>query len=455
MFAARDLAFKRVLALYETNKAKPWHEWLKNDRHKGETLDKGVQGIVGIFRSIHHPTINCVYKISKQFDNLTENEYEVLKTMKSYHFPRVIGIVKGKLNEKNELSSRGIYPVDILLMEYIEHDMSFCDLIHEGDPERTRSAFSQTLLAILEAQQKYNFTHFDLHTGNILVQFIDDHDEIFHLKEGDVVLPCKEVFIIIIDFGNSYVNTMPCLYTSLQYTTYGLYTHTFDPNADFIRLLCVYCTESEDKDMHKFLLDILPNTTEISASTGLIKPRKQYKETVTLIAHKKVRSEIKKSKFMREHIEWIEFLQVLIKLPISDIYVQDTKCFARFADIFSQLEERILDTFILMHLFKKFCCLVAQYRNVYMTESTKDLAVSIITETFNKTITDCVGYFLPKLDYDDMISTVLLMSQCIEKIYYVQLQVEHNRMDKRYKSFLFNNRPYDLYRALKGKDLCN
>jgi hypothetical protein len=69
-------------------------------------------------------------------------------------------------------------------------------------------ALKQILLALWYAYVKFQFTHYDLHTGNILVTSIQKSNFVYKIEGGDRSVVAKNIYTII-DYGSSYINTPP------------------------------------------------------------------------------------------------------------------------------------------------------------------------------------------------------------------------------------------------------
>ena len=137
---------------------------------------------------------------------------------------------------------------ETLLMEYLPFK-SLYDLIKDTsvDDQVLLAVIKQVLLAISTAQKDKKFTHYDLHSCNILLKPVDPETVFLFVidDKNQIVIPSYGFQPKIIDFGFSYIqemNTNP-LFTSLAHTEVGFMTSLYDSISDLKLFLITVSNE--------------------------------------------------------------------------------------------------------------------------------------------------------------------------------------------------------------------
>ena len=216
--------YSSLVKYYEENKDKPIEEWLKFNT----LLDKpGKQGIVGLFDN--NKGEQYIFKISQYINYLVYHELIVMQGLKNIneycpHFCKGIGLITCKVNAKckkgdpeddiNPFIIKNKYPIekDVLLCEYIDKSSKFYNYIRSKkiDEDILYSIVKQVLLAIAIAQKEKQFTHYDLHSNNVMIKKCNK-DLVFLYKlddENQFCVPSMGHMGIIIDYGFSYISDM-------------------------------------------------------------------------------------------------------------------------------------------------------------------------------------------------------------------------------------------------------
>ena len=177
---------------------------------------EGKQGLTGI---IKYQGKKVVYKTSRYLNYTTKHEYYVMKSLKNVnkycpHFCNAIELAEldispnfRDLDNPFEVSHHK-YSIkkDFLLMELIR-GKNLYSLIKRPriDDRIIFSALNHTLCAIQMAQNSVNFTHYDLHSSNIImVPCEEDSVSLFITEDNITHVPTYGTIPKIIDFGFSY-----------------------------------------------------------------------------------------------------------------------------------------------------------------------------------------------------------------------------------------------------------
>lgn len=455
---------KNFLSYYEQNCSKKWSDWLCMVEDT-KTMD-GKQGFVGRLQHPHNKSLNCLYKISKVDDNLVEHEYKILKGLKTLaqycpHFHHVYGLITFDCNlhfETNPLiynQNSKVVQRPMLLMQYIQSKYDFHELIRDEQvkDDCVINIIKQIILAIYMAQT-YKFTHYDLHTENILIRSCSPNMYILYIldEKTAVFLPTYGFIPNIIDFGFSYCdveqNTLTC---TLVHTQEGFTSSRFDPYAD-IKLFLISTTDDikdERKNISKKLHNIVRNIfSGMSIQWGSGWDNSKLVSPVKIIQGL-VKEYVKDSIFFSKSDLWFDTIQELIELPLNPMSYQDleSSC-TSFVEEFVKFEERIISKTLLNYVLKLFVRHVRSYRSSYLKgDEESSWAVMEIKKNFLNDYTSLVNYHIPAINYEKMICSLLMFSQCLEGLYHDFLQKRYDEKDKQYEIMRCKNL-MDFYKII-------
>ena len=100
----------------------------------------------------------------------------------------------------------------MLLLEYIEKSSKFCNYISSDkvSEDVLFSIIKQTLMGINIAQKYKKFSHYDLHSNNIMIKKCNKNLVFVYKLDEDnqFCVPTFGYYPIIIDFGFSYIENM-------------------------------------------------------------------------------------------------------------------------------------------------------------------------------------------------------------------------------------------------------
>lgn len=438
-----ELNHRNFKLLFEKNKNKNWDTWLKIDIDLSEKFISGKQGYTGTLKSIDNESVVCVYKISKDDDNLIEHEFNTMITLESlskycFHFHQSYGILPFECNvhyishplvpQKNHKCVQR----QMLLMQYIPTKFNLRDFLDNEtiSDEQIIYIIKQILLAIQMAQD-YKFTHYDLHSQNILLRNCNPNSYILYVLKPtcQILIPTYGYIANIIDFGFSFIEnenkTMTC---TLLHTKQGFLSTRYDPISDF-KLFLITLTDdihrSDRKKLYEKLHTINRNLfsgANIQWATGW--DNSKQLDPVTLI-HNLVQSQVKDSVLFSKENIWFDTFQQLIQLPLSALPYHDLETAMKsFISEFIKFEDRIASKTLLNYILKIFIKYVKLYRSNYLNGDTEESnwAVFQIKKNFLDDYMQIINYHNPSIDYDKLICSTLLLSQCIEGLIYESLQ---------------------------------
>ena len=161
---------------------------------------------------------------------------EQVNSLHSKNFPETLGIYL--LPNKDRIKPYEEY-IPHLLLEYVQ-GKTLDNYIHMSE-NSLLLVFYQLICILQLAQEQIEFTHYDLHSGNIIIE--KSHIPVtleYNLKRGKKILKTKTI-VHIIDFGYSHVklpvvpkNCLVCLRRLML--DIGIVPSVFDPLGDFLYL---------------------------------------------------------------------------------------------------------------------------------------------------------------------------------------------------------------------------
>ena len=251
-------------------------------RHTFKT--KGVQGITGLMecnkvsvRTNEFDHFPLVFKIPIEIDKTVEHEYSILSHLNNLrefcpHFVTTYGMYElpisrsyvyanrpddtdDESSEEDEddykpedtklfMDDKEYLPTNVLFIEYIS-GLSLDDLCRKANKTLINSQLIGALAGLSIAQDKYRFTHYDIHIDNILIRECEPEALfVYHLNDSNretysFVLPTYGFYPVIIDMGNSYISQLEgkTMNTTVENYDNGLQSNIYDPLNDLHHLL--------------------------------------------------------------------------------------------------------------------------------------------------------------------------------------------------------------------------
>jgi len=430
----------KLRACYESNKSTPWQDWLDFDC----VFEKpGKQGLVGLLRSKTDKT-KYVFKISQYINYLVQHESVVmgsLNSVSSYcpHFCRYIGSIMCDVDPAvrktgNPFDTEGVkYTIqkELLLCEHISNSYKMYNYIRSVDKiheDVMYSTIKQVLMAILIAQNQKRFTHYDLHSNNVMMKKCNKDLVFLYVidDENQFCVPTHGHYPVIIDFGFSYIEDMDDgpLWPSMAHTDAGFMSDRFDWVADPKLFLVTVSGELKEKrpsSRSRKLRRVVRNMfypLKIDWNSGWDDVEKKgASDYVTQM----LRGYSKMSKTFNDYEHYcIDILQTLVITPLeeqnySNIHVS----YSSFIKEWSKIEDQIESPFYNLYILK---CMVdsARYvRSAYSDPQTEKDAVVTFRAQILATV-DHVAKFchIKNIHYEKLLCSLLVLSKNIEGVLY-------------------------------------
>ena len=447
--------YQKLITYFEKNKDKPWNEWLKFDK----LLDnQGKQGMVGLFNlkdENEEDNIKYIFKLSQSLNYLVYHELTVMQGLSSISnfcpfFCKGIGSIKCKVEPKRKIKNpfdiKSKYPIEkeVLLCEYIENSSKFYNYIKTKDikEEMLYSIVKQVLMGINIAQQKKQFTHYDLHSNNVMIKKCNK-DLVFIFRYDDdnqFALPTLGYYPIIIDYGFAYISDMEDkpLWTSLAHTEVGFMSDRFDWVADPKLFLITVSDEIKAKR----------NTTKSKKFRRIVRnlfyPLKidvecgwddDEDKSATDYVLEMIDIENNTSKIFKDFDYYcIDIIQSLIILPLQEQdYSNIGKVFKAFLKEWSKIENEISNEFYNIYILKEVVNIARNIRPEYLKKETRADAINIFQKNIYKAINKVSAFCNPKnINFEKFLCALLLLAENIEGMLYDVITTRMQEKQKQY-----------------------
>lgn len=456
---------------YHINKYKPWYEWLVYV----ETFKKpGKQGLVGLFEDKHAKDDKddkdknvYVFKVSQYINYLIQHECVVmngLSSLLSYcpHFCNFVGMIEATVDPQSRKTGNPFEPGDkvgikkeVLLCEYIKDSMKLYNYIRAADkiPEFVLySLVKQTLLAIAIAQSKKGFSHYDLHSNNIMVRKCDGDMVMLYILDEDnqFCVPTYGYYPVIIDYGFSYIEDMDDgpMWPSMAHTDVGFMSDRFDWVAD--PKLFLVTVSSEIKSTHpnsqdaKTLRNITKNIfsplnidwdsgwdkdEEMGCSDYISRTFRVYENYDSIL-------------FTEYEHYCLDILQTLIILPLEEQEYRNKiqASYETFLREWVKIEKEISSPFYNLYVLKNIVDSARKVRPDYNDTNNRSEALTVFSNDVYGCIQEIAKFCVPKkLNLEIMLCSLLLLGRNLEGAFYDRVTARMRVKEKAYKKLYLNS----------------
>jgi len=433
----RESGFRMVEKYYEENKEKPWKEWLE----VGELFPRsGKQGLLGTFE-MKDGNSSCIFKMSQYINYLIQHEISIMMGLNRLsgfcpHFCKGIGAIIADVNPKIRKEGNPFHikeesvEKEILLMENLHKTTKFYNYIRS--PKITDSliysVIKQTLFAITIAQRKEKFTHYDLHSNNIMMKKCNKNLVFLYIlnDQNQYVVPTMGCYPVIIDFGFSYSKSLEGkpLWPSMGHTDAGFTSCAFDPIADpklFFVTVAGEVYEKRRKKKNKKLVNISRNLfspLRIDWDSGWdTRDRRSAADYVL----KMLRPYNTISRLFKDYDHYcIDIIQTLITLPFQNRKYNNIQvAYKTFLSQFAIIEREIGNEFYCLYFLKDIVDVARELKSYYINKETRKTAIetfrAMLCERVDKITQFCT---LRKLHFEKLFCSLLTLTRNIEGIYY-------------------------------------
>lgn len=434
---------------------------------------QGKQGVLGLLNN-KNTKKKYVYKISQYLNFLMNHEYAVMEGLNEIrnfcpHFCKTLGKFKTRVNtnyreEDNpfEFDNDDYVETDVLLMEYIDGGRKLYRYIKNENvtPEILMSLVKQTLLGNIIAGEHIKFTHYDMHSNNVLVKKCQPNSAFFYILDDNrtYLVPTYGYYPMIIDFGFSFNNNNEGkpIGSPLAHTNIGFISSTYDQNADAKLFLTSVSREmkkykkSDISDQFRNLIVNIYKKCNVDLDCGW--DNREDSPSISDYILKKMNNQFKRSKFFKNHGHHIvDLMQSLVDLPIykrkTDDDIEDLT--GILVTEFYKIEREISSDFYNMYIMKKMIESTVNNRDIYMEKTTREQAVQNFRKDVLGTIDSLVNFCNPKINWEKLLCCLLCISKCIENICYEKLKKLMSIKKADYNNMKLRNTT-EIYEALEA-----
>ena len=449
--------YSELISYYKDNKHKDWQEWLSFDILFNKP---GKQGYVGLMdlKNKDDKKKKYIFKFSQYINYLINHESIVMKGLNEIslycpHFCKSFGKILCKvdpknLKEGNPFNTESKYSItkETLLSEYIDKSSKFYNYIRAIDRISENVLYStikQVLLAVTIAQKKKQFTHYDLHSFNIMMRKCNKDAVFLYVldNENQFAIPTCGHYPVIIDFGFSYILDMEDnpLWSSLAHTDVGFMSDRFDWVADPKLFLVTVSGEIKEKRKSKRarkLRRVVKNLfypLDIDWDSGWDKGEKQgAADYVTEMIRDYNPGSLLFNKY--EHY-CIDLIQSMIILPIEEQDYNDIgTSYTIFIKEWMKIENQISSPFYNLYILKGIMDAARYVRAAYMCQSTRLDSIRTFRHQVHNRIGEVTNFCkIDNLHFEKMLCSLFIFSKCVEGVLYDIITTRMNEKENEYK----------------------
>lgn len=451
--------FTELVRYFDENRDKPRDQWLEINKLFNK---QGKQGLTGLMTS-SDGSKTYVFKLSQYINYLAQHELSIMKSLNSLgsfcpHFCKGVGAFLAEVEPDCRRSTepftvKNKYPIEkeILLMEYLKGALKFSSYInHEDTPEKILySTVKQTLLAIAIAQRKKKFTHYDLHSNNIMMKKCDKDLVMLYVldDENQFLVATNGYYPVIIDYGFSYTQDMDDkpMWATMGHTHCGFTSDHFDPIADPKLFLVITSGEINDarksKNSRKFknIVKNIFSKLTIDFRQGWDNDLKKPASDVVTSMFKNYNSS--SELFDRYAPYCLDIIQTLVILPLEEQkYSEVDVPYRTFINEFVKIEREIGNPFYNMYILKGVVDAAQQVRVDYMRKESREHALKYFRQVIYERIDKIAKWCKPKdVQYEKMLCGLLCLSRGIEGVFFDILKGQKLKKEHEYQKMPLRN----------------
>lgn len=449
-----ESGFNRLVAYYQKNKDRPWTEWLKVEKIFPRP---GKQGLVGLMSATEDKSLVYVFKVSQYINYLIQHELTVMNSLNEIadycpNFCRSVGSIicqvdPNKRKDGNPFECESKYKIEkeILLSEYLDRSYKFYNYIFSDkiSEQALYSTIKQVLLGIAIAQKQKRFTHYDLHSNNIMMKKCSkDLVFLYVLDENNqFYVSTRGCYPVIIDYGFSYTGDMngEPLWPTLNHTEVGFLSDRFDPIADPKLFLVTVSDEIHESKKSKKSRRLKNITKNIYAKLPIDWDSGWDNDTdkcATDYVLKKLVKYIKVSPLFKEYEYYcMDLIQTLIVAPLEKQKSDRIEIpFLAFLKEFTKIEREIGTPFYCLYVLKGIVDAARTVRADYTNVNTREHAVGYFRHAILERIDSVASYCRPKdIHYEKMLCGLLCLTKSIEGLLYEAMEMRMVEKREMYK----------------------
>jgi hypothetical protein len=426
---------------------------------------KGKQGIAGLVKNEKNGE-KVAFKVSQHIDYVCEHEETVARRLNELNIPVFCKLLDSrclKVNPDVKAEHPFIFckrPIlkTVLFFEYIKgYSLSkVIKSVHSIDTTVIMSSIKILILCLKAAYSVSNFTHYDLHTSNVIMKKCDpDKHILIDLGEGDTYsVPTHGYLPVVIDYGFSYIDSVDegPMYQSLAHTDVGFVSCAPDPFADVKLFLASvsshavrYRRNKTTQRLRKIVRNIFKSMDidldcgwDINETPAVANKVLEHLEDANCRAYKSGKHEGVISELFDRYDHFaMDILGSLVLLPLDidscESFEGMEKSYRIFLKQFKKIENDILSSFGRLQALKVFTdCARSEMANYYNPDTKKDAVFN-----FQKKVLHGIDAFtkhvsFKDLNFEKLLCSMLVFSRHLEAYLSYQLNGVMNRKKSNY-----------------------
>jgi hypothetical protein len=446
------------------------------DRFEFERCFKpGKQGVVGLVHTKDDKKMKCVFKMSQYVNHLAYHEYVVassLSTMHKYcpHFMRPIDYVENvEVDPKSKHGNPfepGKYPVrkDVIVLEYVAEASKMFNYIRSKSisDDILVSLIKQVLLAITIAQKKRRFTHYDLHSFNVLIKTCE-RDTVFLYVLSDTeyyYVPTYGFYPVIIDYGFAYIGSMDNgpMWPTLAHTDVGFLSDRFDWVADVKLFLISVSSEIEEErdtevsDKLRRIVNNLFGELHVDWESGWDTTDRDGASDTVRNKLKKIVPEFEQPSIFGDFGHYcIDLVQSLIILPLQPQPTDGLEIsYKSFLKEWAKIEFEVVNPFYSLCVLKDVVDAARAIHAEYLCgdRETQRRAVATFRQDVHDGIAKVAKFCLPKkVNYEILLCSLLNMAKSVEGSLFKVMELIAARKERSYSRLPVRS-SLDVYKVI-------
>ena len=451
--------FSKLMDYFTNNKQDHWKKWLQFD----QTFDKpGKQGLVGLLKGTtpilddKGKEIKYVFKISQYINYLVQHEYTVMKGLNEIspycpHFCKAIGTLLSEIDPESRKKGNPFlittkHPIEkeILLTEYVDNSCKFYNYIRSKKISNSviYSTIKQVLMGIAIAQREKKFTHYDLHSYNVMMKKCNKDVVFLYVLDEDnqFCVPTYGHYPVIIDFGFSYIKDLDDgpAWPSMAHTDVGFMSDRHDWVSDPKLFLITVAKEIQDKrrtsKSSKFrrIIKNIFGTLNVDWDSGWdLDEEKGASDYVTeMLQDYSTDSNL----FDNYDHYCIDIIQSLVILPLqSQKYDNITENYTTFLKEFVKIENQIGNPFYNLYILKGIVDIAREIRVDYLHSDSRKKAVNYFSKSIFERINCVAKYCNPKgIHFERMLCALFCLTKNIEGVLFDVIETRMMKKEKQY-----------------------
>lgn len=428
--------YQELTHIYSKNKDKQWYEWLEYESTFNGNSTQSITGLLRIKDTEH----KCVFKLSKSINNIISHEYLVsqdVNTLDKYsrNFCRSIGIIECNIDITNK-SKNPFYIEDdkkkctikklVILYEYV-NGKSLSHMIRSISINDAVivSIMKQVILSLCIAQREYDFTHYDLHTDNIIILTCDPNESFLYVinETNQFIIPSHGYYPVIIDYGYSYtknLNNLP-FWNTCKFSDVGICPN--QPNflhdikrflISVSRLFIKYKHTPNSMIVKRIISNLFYDIDDLNYKTGLV----SYNNHEPMLGHVSELNCDKSIMFRNYMVYCLDILQSLIILPFEKQNTKDMDIsFEIFINEWIKIENQLNSIKLKLYILSNIVNRAIMSRGDYYNTNTRKNAVTEFRRNIYTDINEVLSFCkLDKINFEKMLCSLYVFSQSLEGI---------------------------------------